>query len=133
MDREHQRQERRPCPRDVLSQEKKASTEIIWFEKAGENNVWKQHRSVVEQRCYARTEIIAALSEAGFGEIEAISAEELGAVILASGESFSSLAFRSAGIHVRRNLPRHESSGRDRYRKRVPTSFHDPCGRRISE
>jgi SAM-dependent methyltransferase len=59
-------------------QEKKASTEIIWFVKAGENDLWKQHRSVVEQRCYARTEIVAALSEAGFREIEAISAEDLG-------------------------------------------------------
>jgi SAM-dependent methyltransferase len=59
-------------------QEKKASTEIVWFVKAGEDNVWKQHRSVVEQRCYTRTEIVAALSETGFREIEAISAEELG-------------------------------------------------------
>jgi SAM-dependent methyltransferase len=59
-------------------QEKKASTEIIWFVKTGENNVWKQHRSVVEQRCYTRTEIVAALSETGFRGVEAISAEELG-------------------------------------------------------
>ncbi|MFL6350274.1 MAG: class I SAM-dependent methyltransferase [Bryobacteraceae bacterium] len=58
--------------------EKKASTEIIWFVKAGENNVWKQHRSVVEQRCYTRTEIVAALDHTGFRDIEAISAEDLG-------------------------------------------------------
>ncbi|MGI8960246.1 MAG: class I SAM-dependent DNA methyltransferase [Bryobacteraceae bacterium] len=58
-------------------QEKKASTEIIWFVKAGENNVWKQHRSVVEQRCYTRAEIVAALSDANFREVEAISAEDL--------------------------------------------------------
>jgi SAM-dependent methyltransferase len=59
-------------------QEKKASTEIIWFVKAGEDNVWKQHRSVVEQRCYTRTEIVGALSEARFRKIEALSAEDLG-------------------------------------------------------
>jgi hypothetical protein len=59
-------------------QEKKASTEIVWFVKAGEENVWKQHRSVVEQRCYTQTEIVAALSETGFREIGAISAEEVG-------------------------------------------------------
>jgi SAM-dependent methyltransferase len=58
-------------------QEKKASTEIIWFVKAGES-IWKQHKSVVEQRCYGRTEIVAALNETGFREIEAISAEDLG-------------------------------------------------------
>jgi SAM-dependent methyltransferase len=58
--------------------EKKASTEIIWFVKAGENNLWEQHRSVVEQRCYTRTEVVAALREAGFRNIEAISAEDVG-------------------------------------------------------
>jgi SAM-dependent methyltransferase len=58
--------------------EKKASTEIIWFVKAGENNLWEQHRSVVEQRCYTRAEVVAALREAGFCNIEAISAEDVG-------------------------------------------------------
>lgn len=59
-------------------QEKKASTEIIWFAKAGENNIWNQHRSVVEQRCYTQTEIVTGLNEAGFCKIEADPAEELG-------------------------------------------------------
>jgi SAM-dependent methyltransferase len=58
--------------------EKKASTEIIWFVKVGENNLWEQHRSVVEQRCYTRAEVVAALREAGFRNIEAISAEDVG-------------------------------------------------------
>ena len=61
------------CHRD-----KKASTEIIWFVKAGESDMWRRHRSVVEQRCYARAEIISALNEAGFRKFEAISAEDLG-------------------------------------------------------
>jgi hypothetical protein len=58
--------------------EKKASTEIIWFVRAGENNLWKQRRSVVEQRCYARAEVVEALREAGFCNVEAISAEDVG-------------------------------------------------------
>jgi len=58
--------------------EKKASTEIIWFVNTGRNNLWEQHRSIVEQRCYTRAEVVAALCEAGFHEIEAISAEDVG-------------------------------------------------------
>jgi SAM-dependent methyltransferase len=58
--------------------EKKASTEIVWFVKTGESNVWEQHRSVVDQRCYTRAEVMAALREAGFREMEAISAEDVG-------------------------------------------------------
>jgi SAM-dependent methyltransferase len=58
--------------------EKKASTEIIWFVKAGEDNLWEQHRSVVEQRCYTRAQVVAALRETGFCKIEAISAEDVG-------------------------------------------------------
>jgi len=58
--------------------EKKASTEIIWFVKAEATNLWEQHRSVVEQRCYTRVEVVAALKDAGFHALEAISAEDVG-------------------------------------------------------
>jgi SAM-dependent methyltransferase len=58
--------------------EKKASTEIIWFVKAGPNNLWEQRRSVVEQRCYTKAEIVAALRGAGYREIEAVPAEDAG-------------------------------------------------------
>lgn len=58
--------------------EKKASTEIIWFVKAGENNLWEQHRSVVDQRCYTRAEVVARLRGTGFRNVEAISAEDAG-------------------------------------------------------
>ena len=58
--------------------EKKASTEIIWFRKTGSDNLWEQHRSIVEQRCYPQEAILGALSEAGFREIEAVTAENAG-------------------------------------------------------
>jgi SAM-dependent methyltransferase len=58
--------------------EKKASTEIIWFVKAGANNLWAQHRSIVEQRCYTQAEVVAALREAGFREIDVVPAENAG-------------------------------------------------------
>jgi SAM-dependent methyltransferase len=58
--------------------EKKASTEIVWFRKTGKDNLWEQHRSVVEQRCYPQALVMEALSEAGFREIEATTAESAG-------------------------------------------------------
>jgi SAM-dependent methyltransferase len=58
--------------------EKKASTEIIWFVKTGADNLWQQHRSVVEQRCYTQMDIVAALGDADFHKIEANPAENVG-------------------------------------------------------
>jgi hypothetical protein len=51
----------------------------MWFSRsASERDCWRQRHAVVEQRCYEREEILAALSEAGFGEIRSRMAVELG-------------------------------------------------------
>ena len=57
---------------------KMARTELIWFIKNGTDDLWRQRRSVVEQRCYPQSEILLALDQAGFREIEAIRAEDAG-------------------------------------------------------
>jgi SAM-dependent methyltransferase len=54
-------------------------TELIWFEQAdAAENVWHQHRSVVKERCYPEQDILAALGEAGFGEVTTTSAVDAG-------------------------------------------------------
>jgi SAM-dependent methyltransferase len=56
---------------------KLASTELVWFAKT-ENDLWRQQKSVVEQRCYPQAEIMRALKDAGFGEVKAIPARDAG-------------------------------------------------------
>jgi SAM-dependent methyltransferase len=56
---------------------KLATTELIWFVRRSDG-LWRQHRSIVEQRCYTQQEILVALAEAGFSRIEAIAAREAG-------------------------------------------------------
>lgn len=58
--------------------EKRAFTELIWFVKAAEENLWRQRRSIVEQRCYPLTDILLSLSEAGFESVEATPARNAG-------------------------------------------------------
>ncbi len=58
---------------------KKASTELIWFVRDGSSGCWHRHDSVVEQRCYAEGEILAALYAAGFKSVEAMQAPNAGA------------------------------------------------------
>ena len=57
---------------------KLASTELIWFSKAGNGDLWEQRKSEVEERCYTQTEILQALDAAGFRSLEAIPAQEAG-------------------------------------------------------
>jgi SAM-dependent methyltransferase len=57
---------------------KTARTELLWFLKAEEGNCWQQHRSVVEQRCYAQSEILGALHAAGFRGTDVFTATEAG-------------------------------------------------------
>jgi SAM-dependent methyltransferase len=57
---------------------KRAFTELIWFVKIGNDNLWRQHRSIVEQRCYPLSDIVFALNEAGFRHIETIPAKDAG-------------------------------------------------------
>ena len=69
--------------------DKRVQTELIWFVREGNANLWKQHRSVVEQRCYLQGDIIAALNSAGFREVEAIAARDAGLVSdLGNGRCF---------------------------------------------
>ncbi len=57
---------------------KKVDTELIWFVREKTGDLWKQYRSVIRQRSYTQTEILTALSEAGFTDIEALPGEEAG-------------------------------------------------------
>jgi SAM-dependent methyltransferase len=57
----------------------KGATELIWFvrEESAENT-WRQRRSIVEERCYPESDIMLAVREAGFEQIEAVSATDVG-------------------------------------------------------
>lgn len=57
---------------------KLARTELIWFVETSDS-LWRQHRSVVEQRCYTQREVLVSLENAGFRAIQAIPAREAGA------------------------------------------------------
>ena len=53
-------------------------TELIWFLREEGGELWRQQRSVIKQRSYSQHEILVALSQAGFHDIEARPAEEAG-------------------------------------------------------
>jgi SAM-dependent methyltransferase len=69
---------------------RKASTELICFVKTGEGNVWRQSRSVVEQRCYPQSEILLALSRGGFQRVESVAARAAG---VSAGLAFGRVFF----------------------------------------
>jgi SAM-dependent methyltransferase len=57
----------------------RARTELIWFSRLeSDRNCWQQKHTVVEQRCYAREDILAALAGAEFRNIQAYMAIDLG-------------------------------------------------------
>jgi SAM-dependent methyltransferase len=59
--------------------ERRAHTELMWFSRsASDRNCWQQKHTVVEQRCYEREDILNALAGAGFRDIEASMAVDLG-------------------------------------------------------
>jgi SAM-dependent methyltransferase len=59
--------------------ERKACTELMWFSRSSsDRECWRQHHSFVEQQCYPREEILCALSIAGFHNIQAWKATQLG-------------------------------------------------------
>jgi SAM-dependent methyltransferase len=64
--------------------DKLASTELIWFVRTA-HNCWTQHRSVVYERCYTQQEVLIALGDAGFTQIEAVAAHGAG-VLSALGD-----------------------------------------------
>ena len=55
-----------------------ARTELIWFVPAGSPDTWRQHRSVVEQKSFAESEIRSRLAKAGFRDIEVTAARDAG-------------------------------------------------------
>jgi SAM-dependent methyltransferase len=57
---------------------KKARTELIWFVKPEDSDCWRQHRSIVEQRCYAQSEILRTLHSAGFRSTDVFTSIEAG-------------------------------------------------------
>jgi SAM-dependent methyltransferase len=57
---------------------KKARTELIWFARNEQSGCWRQHKSVVEQRCYPEPEIVQALRTAGFQAIESVASADAG-------------------------------------------------------
>ena len=57
---------------------KTARTELLWFQKQDHTGLWSKSESIVEQRCYPQGEILTALLESGFTNVEAISAEDAG-------------------------------------------------------
>ena len=61
---------------DALS--KTARTELLWFKKQQDTDLWTKNEGIVEQRCYTQTEIMTALFESGFSNVEAVSAEDVG-------------------------------------------------------
>jgi SAM-dependent methyltransferase len=56
-----------------------AATELIWFTRdTSAENTWRQHRSVVEERCYPESDILLNLRNAGFSNVESASAVNAG-------------------------------------------------------
>ena len=53
-------------------------TELLWFLREPDSDLWRQQRSRVQQRSYRQEEILQALSEAGFRKLEAIAGEDAG-------------------------------------------------------
>ena len=72
------------------AREKRASTELIWFiRSSADGKFWQQHRSTVEQQCYSQAEILDALRQAGFGKLEALTAQRAGVIAeLGYGRTF---------------------------------------------
>jgi SAM-dependent methyltransferase len=57
----------------------RARTELMWFSRSQpDRDCWHQKHSVVEQQCYPRDDILAALQSAGFSHIQASMATDLG-------------------------------------------------------
>jgi hypothetical protein len=56
----------------------KAHTELMWFVRTEDAACWRQHRSVVEQRCYTQSEILQALRRTGFQDVQVFTSAEAG-------------------------------------------------------
>ncbi len=53
-------------------------TELMWFIREPDGQLWKQQRSRIQQRSYRQEEILKALSEAGFRNLETVPGEDAG-------------------------------------------------------
>jgi ubiquinone/menaquinone biosynthesis C-methylase UbiE len=56
---------------------RRAATELVWFVRS-ESGSWQQHCTKIEEQCYSQQDILRALADAGFRNIEAITALEAG-------------------------------------------------------
>jgi hypothetical protein len=56
----------------------RARTELLWFSRARENGYWLRSDAVVEEQCYSRDEIEAAMIGSGFGSLECFPAMAAG-------------------------------------------------------
>jgi SAM-dependent methyltransferase len=54
-----------------------AHTELVWFTQNGSQDCWQRRQSVVEERCYEKTDILQALQFSGFRAIEAHAAVDI--------------------------------------------------------
>ena len=68
-----------------------AATELISFEK-NSHGLWRQHKTVVRERCYPTSEILGALIASGFKDVEAIPASDAG---ILSNLGFGRIFFRA--------------------------------------
>jgi len=57
---------------------KTARTELIWFVRTLQGDLWQRHHSVVEQQCYPQSQILLTLAETGFQQIEAMPSRSAG-------------------------------------------------------
>ena len=57
---------------------REVETELRWFIREPDCDLWKQQSSRIQQRSYSQEEILRALSEAGFQKLEAVPGEEAG-------------------------------------------------------
>lgn len=57
---------------------KYVTTDLTWFVREPEGDLWRRYHSVIRQRSYSQNEILNAITGAGFSDIEAIPAEEAG-------------------------------------------------------
>ena len=54
-----------------------AHTELIWFTQTSSKDCWQRRESIVEERCYEKSDIVQALQFSRFRNVEVHSAEEL--------------------------------------------------------
>ncbi|MFZ0592241.1 MAG: class I SAM-dependent methyltransferase [Bryobacteraceae bacterium] len=57
---------------------RRAKTDLIWFARTEDPDLWRRSETTVEEQCYSREEIESAVRAAAFRELECYSAAEAG-------------------------------------------------------